>query len=66
VLHDLMGRTRAARQAWQGGHKGFQRLGNASADPNPSGHRNRCGIGFLRGCPHGSTSPVRGLHHGCP
>jgi len=36
-----------ASHAWQGGHKGFQRLGNASADPNPSGQRNRCGIGFL-------------------
>jgi len=24
------------------GHKGFHRLGNAPAAPNPSGRRNRC------------------------
>jgi hypothetical protein len=33
--------------AWQAGHKTLQRLGNTPADPNPSGQRSRCEIGFL-------------------
>lgn len=34
-----------ARHAWQGGHKAFQRLGNAPAVPKPSGQPSRRRIG---------------------
>ena len=43
---DLAQIVAGTRHAWQGGHKAFQCLGNAPAAPNPSGQRNRCGIGF--------------------